>query len=66
MCEHDNRMHEKVYRSYTADLLKVICESMGATVGQRYIDLIKEKPQETRTGDEVALEVIKRAGLKVK
>ena len=66
IAEHDNRMHEKVYRSYTADLLKVIAESMGATVSQRYTDLITEEPQETMSGDEVALQVIKKAGLKVK
>ena len=67
IAEHDNRMHEKVYRSYMADLLKVLCESMGATVTERYIDLITDEPEEeTKTGDEIALEVITRVGLKVK
>lgn len=63
--EHNIRMEEKVYRDYTADLLKVVAESIGATVSCRYHDLI-DRPQETeKTGDEIALEVITRAGLKV-
>lgn len=66
VAEHDRMMHEKVYRSYMADLLKVLCESMGGTVSERYIDLIREEPQDTMTGDEIALKVIERAGLKVK
>lgn len=58
-------MDEKVYRSYTADLLKVIAESVGASVSCRYDELIDRPKEEEKTGDEIALEVIKRAGLKV-
>ena len=58
-------MEEKVYRSYTGDLLKTIAESIGATVNYRFIELL-EPPKDEKTGDEIALEVIKRAGLKVK
>ena len=65
LAEHNIRMEEKVYRSYTGDMLKVIAESMGATVNYRLTDLY-DKPKEQKTGDEVALEVIQRAGLKVK
>jgi hypothetical protein len=65
LAEHNIRMEEKVYRSYTGDLLKVIAESIGATVNYRLMELL-EKPKEEKTGDEIALEVIKRAGLKVK
>lgn len=66
IAEHNNRMHEKIYRSYMAELLKVLCESIGASVTERYIDLIADEPEEeTKTGDEIALEVITRAGLKV-
>ena len=65
LAEHNIRMEEKVYRSYTGDMLKVIAESMGATVNYRLMDLY-DKPKEQKTGDEIALEVIQRAGLKVK
>ena len=65
LAEHNIRMEEKVYRSYTADLLKTIAESVGATVSCRYNDLINHQKEEEKTGDEIALEVIQRAGLKV-
>lgn len=65
LAEHNIRMEEKVYRSYTGDMLKVIAESMGATVNYRLMELC-DKPKEEKTGDEIALEVIERAGLKVK
>ena len=65
IAEHNLRIDEKVYRSYTADLLKVIAESIGASVSCRYDELIDRPKEEEKTGDEIALEVIKRAGLKV-
>ena len=46
LAEHNIRMEEKVYRSYTADLLKTIAESVGATVSCRYNDLINHQKEE--------------------
>lgn len=51
---------------YTADLLKAIAESVGATVNSRYSDLTDFETKDERTGDEVAYEVITKLGLKVK
>ena len=65
--EHNNRIREKAYRDYTSDLLKIISESLGCNIPYRYDDMIiKPDKEPEKTGDEIALEVIKRAGLKVK
>ena len=54
------------YRSYTADMLKAIAEGLGAEVKSRYYNLIKKQPvQDDKTGDEIALDIITRAGLQV-
>lgn len=60
-------MRDEVHRIYTADLLKGIAESLGATVRWKYSDLIKpeeDEPQES--GDEIAMRVIEKLGLKGK
>ena len=43
-------------------------DSLKAIIGanSRYVDWITRKPAETRTGAEIAADVIKKAGLKIK
>lgn len=59
------------YRIYLSDGLKAISENLsrlggGSYLNTRFADLIDErKPKDTRTGDEVAADVIKAAGLKL-
>lgn len=68
LAEHNVRMEDKVFRVYMTDLFKSMAESMNVTVLHRYVDLI-DTPKETKpqkTGDEVALDVIRKLGLKVK
>ena len=65
MCE------EKAFRSYMADGIKCISESVanqygGSYLQERYADIITVSRVEEKTGDEIALEVIKKAGLKVR
>lgn len=48
------------YRVYVTDTLKAIS---GANA--RYADWIDQKPKDTRTGAEIAADVIKKAGLKL-
>ena len=64
--EYQDYVEEKIYKAYVTDLIKSIAESIGVEVNDRYADLIDNTPKDTRTGDEIALDVIKRAGLKVK
>lgn len=66
VAEHDKRMQEKAYRIYMSDLAMCLVESFGGEVTRRYADIISNEPVNEKTGDEVALEVIRRLGLKVK
>ena len=67
IAEHNMRYEEKLFRSYVSDLLKILVEGKTATVNYRYADLIEQpKQEEEKTADEIAIEVIKRAGLKGK
>jgi hypothetical protein len=49
-----------------ADLLKVIAESQNARVNKRYYDILYAEPvkEDTRSADEIAFDIITRAGLK--
>ena len=63
---------EKLYKAYLTDVLMAIAHNTGAMVetGQvmteRYAELAKWVEVDTRSGDEIAADIIKRAGLKVK
>lgn len=55
---------------YVTDALKIIGENTaryagGSHMTQRWADVITPKNQDTRTGAEIAADVIKKAGLKV-
>lgn len=67
ICENDRREKELAYKIYVSDILKVMVNQWGADVGERYADWIKdEEPEqeEELTGDEIALAVLEKAGLK--
>ena len=53
----------EAYRIYVTDMLFYQAQDMRLTA--RYEDLIRPKRTDTRTGDEIALDVITRLGLKV-
>ena len=54
------------YRVYTSDMLRITAMGMRAQSVPRYVELLDYKPQETRSGEEIAADVIARCGLKVK
>ena len=63
---YKHKQEEKVYRAYITDTLMTICNNFanawgGERLTVRYIDL--GKPKDTRTGDEIAIDIITRAGL---
>ena len=66
VAEHNIRINQKAYQIYTTDLLKAIAETNGVEVYRRFADFISPTQEDKRTGDEIALDIIKRAGLKVK
>jgi len=61
------KQRDDAYRIYITDALMAISNNTmtfggGSSISVRFADLIYRK-QDTRTGDEVAADVIKRAGL---
>ena len=66
------KQHQEMqYRVYVTDCLKMIAENTanfakGQYMKARYYDIITPKKQDTRTGDEIVEDIIKRAGLVVK
>ena len=61
---------DMAYRIYVTDCLRMITQNTAHKEGDRYItakysELIDPNPKETRTGDEIAADVIKRAGIEV-
>lgn len=66
---YNHKQEEKQYRIYLTDALMAIANNTarafgGSTVTMRYSDIIK--PQDTRTGDDIAVDVMQRAGLTFK
>lgn len=57
------RNEERLYRIYASDMLKAIAEGVGFEVNMRYADIINDEV-DTRTGDEIAAEIIEKAGLR--
>lgn len=55
---------EMAYRIFVTDSLQLIPQNKYLTT--RYKDSIKTKKKDNRTGDEIAADVIKRAGLSFK
>lgn len=51
------------YRIYVSDSLYYL--NTDKKLVKRYIDIIKPYPQDKRTGDEIAIDVITKLGLKV-
>lgn len=63
---YKHKQEEKLYRAYVSDALMHITNNLshafgGNRITQRYTDLMK--PQDTRTGDDIAVDVMQRAGL---
>lgn len=64
------RQREDLYREYIADCLQNISEntakqSGGAYVSARFADLVKPKPVDHRTAEQVVADVAMAAGLEV-
>lgn len=64
--EYKIESEEKFYKTYITDLLKTLAEINNITVSGRFIDLLNVSPEPEKTGDEIAKDIIERAGLKVK
>ncbi|MBO5969489.1 MAG: hypothetical protein J6S14_13430 [Clostridia bacterium] len=70
MARFNQHQREMAYRFYVADCLRIITENTAKSVGGAYVtvkfsDVIDPKPADTRTGAEIAADVINRAGIEV-
>ena len=67
MSKATQQAKDTAYRVYVTDCLKLIAENTGnISLKLRYCDIINPKKTDTRTGDEIVADIIKRAGLVVK
>ena len=66
----NQHQRDLAYRIYVADCLRIISENTAKTCGGSYItakfsDIFNPKPVEKRTGEAIAADIIKRAGIEV-
>ena len=66
----NQHQRDLAYRIYVTDCLRIISENTAKMCGGSYItaklaDIINPKPVEDRTGEEIAADIIKRAGIEV-
>ena len=73
------RMRNELYQVYVTDCLQAICNNtanyvvpgvedvitVGSTVNKRWYSIMNPPPEDTRSGEEIVLDVIKKAGLEV-
>lgn len=57
-------MRDRAYRFYVTDALSLAPQNKY--ISQRYADMIKPHKIDNRSGDEIAMDIISRHGLKVK
>ena len=66
IAENNIRVREVNYRTYMSDVLMGVARYIGIDVPYRLVELEANEEEEEVSGDEIALEVIRRAGLKGK
>ena len=70
IARYQSQQRDLAYRIYVTDCLRIISENTAKMGGGSYItakfaDIITPKPTDNRTGDEIAADIIKRAGIEV-
>ena len=70
IARYQSQQRDLAYRIYVADCLRIISENTAKIGGGSYItakfgDIINPKPVDNRTGEEIAADIIKRAGIEV-
>ena len=70
IARYQSQQRELAYRIYVTDCLRMATEntakmSKGAYTAARFYDIINPKPVDIRTGEEIAAEIINRAGIEV-
>ena len=70
MARFNQHQRDLAYRIYVSDCLRIISENTAKIGGGSYItakfeDIINPKPVDNRTGEEIAADIIKLAGIEV-
>ena len=70
MARFNQHQRDLAYRIYVTDCLRIISENTakmgnGSYITAKFADIINPKPVEKRTGEEIAADIIKRAGIEV-
>ena len=70
IARYQSQQRDLAYRIYVADCLRIISENTAKMGGGSYItakltDIINPNPVDNRTGEEIAADIIKRAGIEV-
>ena len=57
-----------MYKIYITDSIQGIAQGVAHAkyYQKRYVNILKPQPQDNRSGDEIAADIIKNAGLKIK
>ena len=66
----NQHQRDLAYRIYVTDCLRMVTEntakmSQGAYTAARFYDIINPKQVDNRSGNEIAADIIKRAGIEV-
>ena len=70
MARYQSQQRDLAYRIYVTECLRIISENTAKMGGGSYItakfpDIINPKPVDNRTGEEIAADIIKMAGIEV-
>ena len=70
MARYQSQQRDLAYRIYIGDCLRIIGENTANMGSGHYIidkisDIINPKPVDNRTGEEIAADIIKQAGIEV-
>ena len=70
MARFNQHQRDLAYRIYVTDCLRMVAEntakiSQGSYTAARFYDIINPKPVDNRNGEEIAADIIKRAGIEV-
>lgn len=70
MARFNQHRRDLAYRIYVTDCLRIISENTakmggGAYITAKFADIINPKPADNRTGEEIAADIINRAGIEV-
>ena len=70
IARYRSQQRDLAYRIYVAECLRMISENAasgggGSHMAVKFEDIITPKPVDNRTGEEIAADIIKRAGIEV-